>query len=121
MGWLIVGLLLILILSVIARIQAKRKRPGRHQVADTEIYDRVERECRQSGERQGEFEIDVTEISDLGWLELGSHSFSADQFSATVKWRNQGTQCIYKIVATAGQGENGVTKHSKKNIIPLES
>ncbi|MGH8547516.1 MAG: hypothetical protein ACRERU_02720 [Methylococcales bacterium] len=121
MGWLVVGFLLILILTVIARIQSKRKRPGRHRVADVEVYDRVERECLQSGARQGEFEIDLAEISDLSWLELGTHEFSKDQFRTTVKWRNQGNQCIYKFVATTGEGENGVTKHSKKNIIPLES
>lgn len=121
MGWLIVGLLLILILTVIGRARAKRNQPGRHRVADVEIYDRVERECLQSDERQGEFEIDLSEISDLGWLELGTHEFPADQFRAMVKWRNQGNQCIYKFVATAGEGEHSVTKHSTKNIIPLDS
>ncbi|MCI0654104.1 MAG: hypothetical protein L0Y39_06465 [Methylococcaceae bacterium] len=112
---------MIVILTIIARFNAKRKRPGRHKVADVDVYDRVERECMQSGERQGEFEIDLEEISDLDWLELGSHEFSRDQFRATVKWRNQGTQCIYKFVATAGEGENSVTKQSNKNIIPLKS
>ncbi|MGH8500259.1 MAG: hypothetical protein ACRERV_15845 [Methylococcales bacterium] len=121
MGWLIVVLFLFASLTVIARIDSKRKRPGRHQVTDVELYDRVERECLESGERQGEFEIDLDEISDLDWLEIGSHEFSRGEFRTAVKWRNQGTHCIYKLVATAGEGENSVTKHSKKNIIPLKS
>jgi hypothetical protein len=121
MGWLIVGLFLLLILTLIKRVTDSRKKLGRHRVADVDIYDRVERECLDSGERQGEFAINLAEVSDLSWLELGSHAFSQDQFQATVKWRNQGTQCIYKLVATAGEGEASVTKQSKKNIIPLKS
>ena len=121
MGWLIVGLFLLLILGIIAHFRNKRKKPGRHKVADVKLYDRVEYECLQTSEKRGEFEIDLTEVSDLGWLELGSHAFSQDQFSATVKWRNQGNQCIYKFVATAGEEENNITKQSKKNIIPLKS
>lgn len=121
MGWLIVVALMIGILTIVARIHSKRKSLGRHRVADVEIYDRVERDCLESGERQGEFAIDFDEITDLDWLELGSHEFSKDQFRATVKWRNQGNQCIYKFSATAGAGENAITKQSKKHIIPLKS
>lgn len=121
MGWLIVGLCLLLILGVITHFQSKRKKPGRHKVADVELYDQVERICLQSSEKRGEFEFELKEVSDLGWLELGSHPFSQDQFSAIVKWRNQGNQCIYRIVATAGKEENHTTKQSEKNIIPLKS
>lgn len=121
MGWLIVGLLMITILTVVARINHKRTSPGRHRVADVAIYDRVERACRESSERQGEFEIDLHEISDLDWLEIGNHEFTKDQFRAVVKWRNQGNQCIYKFVATAGSDENAVTKQSPRNVIPLNS
>ncbi len=121
MGWLIVGLFLMLILTLIQLYDSRRNKLGRHRVADVDIYDRVEHACLHSGDRQGEFDIDLAEVSDLSWLELGSHEFSPDQFRATVKWRNQGTQCIYKLVATAGEGEASVTKHSKKNIIPLKS
>ena len=120
MGWLIVGMIMFVAISLVSRINARRKKPGRHKVADVEIYDRVERECRNSEARQGEFEIDLDELSDLDWLELESHEFSKDRFRATVKWRNQGTQCIYKFVAIAGNAENGITKQSKKNIIPIE-
>ena len=82
MGWLIVMIILFLNLSIIARYNAKRKKPGRHKVTDVEIYDRVERECHESGKRQGEFAIDIAEISDLDWLEIGTHEFTQDQFKA---------------------------------------
>lgn len=121
MGWLIVGIIMLGSITIIAHFNSKRQRPGRHRVPDVEIYDRVERECLESGEKQGEFEIDLAEISDLAWLEVGNHEFSRDQFRTTVKWRYQGNQCIYKFVASAGEGENSLTKHSKKYIIPLES
>lgn len=121
MGWLIVGLLLLLILGLSAHFRAKRKKPGRHKVADVNIYDEVERTCQESTESRGQFEIDLGELSELDWLELGSHSFAQDQFKAIVKWRNQGTQCIYKVVATAGEGDESITKQSTKNIIPLKS
>lgn len=121
MGWLIVGLFMLLMLKLIKGYTDRRKKLGRHKVADAAIYDRVERACLDSGERQGEFDIDLSEVSDLSWLELGSHEFPQDQFRAAVKWRNQGNQCIYKIVATAGEGEASVTRQSTKNIVPLES
>lgn len=121
MGWLVVGLSLLVILGLIKRFVPTRNKYGRHAVADVEIYDRVQRECTESGERQGEFAIDLDEISNLDWLELGSHGFVKEQFNALVKWRNQGTQCIYKFVATAGEGESELIKSSEKLVIPLTS
>ncbi|MGR9106119.1 MAG: hypothetical protein ACU843_04220 [Gammaproteobacteria bacterium] len=121
MGWLITGFILILMLTLVARFSSKRRKPGRHRVTDVEIYDRVERECLDSGLRQGEFAIELDDLSDLDWLDLGSHDYSREDFHAAVKWRNQGNHCIYKIVATAGEGEHSITKHSQKHAIPLES
>ena len=121
MGWLVVGLSLLLILGLIKRFFPARKKFGRHRAADVEIYDRVLRECTESDARSGEFDLDLDEISSLDWLELGTHAYTKEQFKALVKWRNQGTQCIYKYVASAGEGEEEVTKSSQKEVIPFSS
>ena len=121
MGWLIVGLSLFVILLITAFFYSRWKKNARGQVKDVTIYDRVERECQQSQENRGEFEITLDEVSDIEWLELETHPFSQDQFQVSVKWRNQGSQCMYKIVATASIEENSVTKLSELHIIPLDS
>ena len=121
MGWLIVGLFFLVIVLITAFIYSRWKKNARGQTKDVSIYDRVERECLRSQENRGEFEITLDEVSDIEWLELETHPFAPDQFHVSVKWRNQGSQCIYKIVATAGIEENSVTKQSELHVIPLDS
>ncbi len=113
MGWVIVALSVLIILSIISFFQGRKKKPAGNNIEDLGIYNQVLQACAESNSNSGQFEISLEELTNQAWLELDQHGLSIDQFDAVVKWRNKGNQCLYKIVATTGTDEESISRTSE--------
>ena len=119
MGWLLFGLMFMisiaLIGSVYARIQRNKKYTNDHPLGH-----RIREECAKSSNYVGNFAIELSEMNDFDWLELSNSDSKLDDFSFTVKWRNYGTRCDYRIVATSSEETGADTITSEKYSLNLK-
>ncbi len=119
MGWLLFGLMFMIMLALIgtiyARIQHNKKYKNDHPLGR-----RIREECENSSNYIGNFAIESSDMNDSDWFELSESDPKMDDFSFMVKWRNYGTRCDYRIVATSSEETDEVTKTSEKYTLNLK-
>lgn len=113
MGWTIVALSLLLILSVASFFHERRKKTRKRLTDHPELEENLRSACMQNEENVGEFEISPTALTDTSWLGDADADLQDPSTRAVVKWRNKGNQCLYRIIVTAGDGDEPVSHTSE--------
>ena len=117
MGWIIGAIVLILLVALITYLISRTGKAAADKVTEIAIDRLVKQECASSSGNNGEFDINLTEISDISWLDIATHGFSLENFSAIVKWRKRGNRCVFTIEATATVDGKSITKTSDEQTV----
>lgn len=112
MGFVVTVIILLLILSLISYLTRRKKPSARARISDISIEQLVQKESADGTNHIGQIDIDLGEISDVDWLDLDTHNIPRENFNAKVRWRNYGNRCDFKIVATAPDNGQLLTKTS---------
>ena len=113
MGWLLFGLMFMVMLALIGSIYARIQRNKKYK-NDHPLGERILVECENNSNYVGNFDIEASEMNDSDWLQLSENEPKFDDFRFMVKWRNYGTRCDYRIIATSSEETGAVTKSSEK-------
>ncbi len=113
MGWLLYSLLLLFLVPVISYIY-RRVRKGSNKQSDSVLDQRIKQACKDNTSYVGQFDIALSELSNIDWLNLSDHDLTQEDFSYVVKWRNYGNKYSYRIVATCTDATDTVSLKSEK-------
>ncbi len=117
MGWAIGFIVLFVLVALITYLISRTGKAASDKLTGIAIDRLVKQECAGSSTNHGQFDIDLTKISDISWLDIATQGFSLENFSAKVHWRKAGNKCIYTIEATANIKGQKITKTSPEQTV----
>lgn len=78
-------------------------------------------ECVSGNRNQGELDLpNLTEFSDISWLDVATQGFSLQSNRGKLKWRKRGNKCVYTVerIWTNEQGETLKQQSEEKEVSP---
>ncbi len=98
-GAIILVFLVVLIGYSISRSKTTTAEKPAVQTLDIEGI--VKETCANTSYRSGEFDINLAEVPDTSWLNIGKDGISLDNFKAMVKWHKRDGKYLFFIEAYA--------------------
>jgi|GEM_PF-1938821 len=118
MGWLLIAILLLVLVPIIGYIY-RRMRNGSNKQSNSALDHRIKEACKDNTSYVGQFDIELSELSNTDWLDLSDRDQTPENFSYLVKWRNNGNKYSYRIVALCNDKTDAITISSEKITVKL--